>query len=116
MRLLETYFTHRRCLLPFVMAAAVFYILQGISVPHLANPREPKLSSPQKVKPSTNIVVKHLLQSSHGKIAKNAPFLDFSGTASRLGNRLAHLSSYPCDPSVPISAALPAVPARAPPA
>ncbi|GFE61443.1 hypothetical protein [Geobacter sp. AOG2] len=116
MRLLETYSTRRNYLLPFVMVAAFFFILQGISVPHLANPREPKLSSPQKAKPATSAVVKTLLQSSHGKIGKNAPFADLSGTASRPGIPVAHISPSLHDPQVVISAALPAVPARAPPA
>jgi hypothetical protein len=116
MRLLETYFTHRKCLLPFVMVAAVFFILQGISVSQLDNPQEPKLSSPQKNKPSTSVVVKNLLQSPHGKIGKTAPFLDFSGTASRLGNPAVHLSSCLSESHIIISAAVPVAPARAPPA
>ncbi|QEM68060.1 hypothetical protein FO488_07730 [Geobacter sp. FeAm09] len=116
MRLLETYAIHRKCLLPFVMAAALFFILQGISVPHLADPREPRLSSPQKNKPATSAVLKTLLQSPHGKIAKHPPFLDRSGTASRLCLPTAHIASVPHDLHVPVSAAVPAVPARAPPA
>jgi len=116
MRLLETCFNYRKCLLPFVMAAAIFFVFQAITVPCLANPREPELSNPHKAKSSAGVVVKKLLQSPHGKTAKNSSFLGLSGTVPRLENPFAHIPSSPYDLHGLASAAVPAVPARAPPA
>jgi hypothetical protein len=116
MNLLRAYSTNSKYLLPLVMLAAVFFIFQGISVPNLPNLQEPKLSSPQKAKPSTSAVIKTLLQSSQFKVTKTTQYLDLFSNYHHFKNPAAHLSFLRNDPNSFSFSAVPTFPARDPPA
>jgi hypothetical protein len=116
MNLLRTYFTNRKYLLPFVMMAAVIFIIQGISAPSFNNPLEPRLSNPEKAKPSTSAVIKTLQHSSQLKITKSSQFFDLLDKEHKFEHPYVQASSPHYASASIISAAVPPIPARAPPA
>lgn len=116
MNLLRFYPTNRKYLLPLVIMAAVIFIIQGISVSNFSNPQEPKLSTPQKDKPSTSAVVKILLKSPQSKIAKTTNFLDLFSNVHQIKKPAVLISASRLESHSFISAAISTIPARAPPA
>lgn len=98
------------------MMAAVIFIFRGISVPNLSNPREAKLSSSQKAKPSTSAVVKTLLQSSQSKVTKNVQFLDLFCNEHQFKYPDVHISTPRYTSHSFVSVLVSASSARAPPA
>jgi hypothetical protein len=116
MKSLAYYATRKKYLLPFVMMAAAIFVVQGISVPRLYNPQEPRLSRPQRVKPSTCAVVKTLLQSHQLKVTKSPQPFDLFSYEPQLKNPAVHRSSFRYESLRVISSTVPVVPVRAPPA
>jgi len=107
---------NRKYLLPLVMLSAVFFIFQGIRLPDLSNPQEPKLSSSQKVEQSTSAVVKTLLQSTQVKAAKAAQFFDLFTTDHQFKHPVVYISASQFESHSFASATITVRHARAPPA
>lgn len=116
MKMIGFYSINRKCLLPLVMMAAVIFIFQGIRLPNFSNPQDSKLSSAQKVEPSTSAVVKTLQQSLQVKVAKAAQLFDLFSNEHQFKHPDVNISTPPHESHSFISASVSVGSARAPPA
>ncbi len=103
-------------MLPLVMMAAVIFIFQVIRLPNFTNLQEPSLSSSRKVEPSSNAVVKSLLQSLHLKVAKSAQLFDLFSNEDQFKHPVAYIYSSQFESHSFTSATITVSHARAPPA
>jgi hypothetical protein len=106
---------YKKCLLPLVMAVALFFISQGITVPTFANLLEPQLSGSHKSKYSDS-VSKAPRKCSQTKSAKTDNSFAAVSYAPRINNPAVPVSVHHYQAPRFLSAAVSAIPARAPPA
>lgn len=116
MKIFGYYSKNRKYLLPLVMMAAMIFIFQGIRIPTISNPLEPKLSSSQKTEPLSSAVIKTLLQSSQCKVEKTAQFLDLFNNEHQFQNPAVYISAPQLESHLFTSAVISTKSARAPPA
>jgi hypothetical protein len=107
---------YKKCLLPLIIAVAVFFISQGISLPSFTNPEEPLLSASQIAKTSDSAFVKTLTKCSHVKAAKSSNSSALVANPVQTKAPVVLASDYPQQTRPFISAFVSVVPARAPPA
>jgi hypothetical protein len=107
---------YKKCLLPLVLAVAVFFISQGIGLPNFSGLQEPLLSAPQHAKDSDSAFVKSLTKVSQTKTTKSANHSAFVGKPVQIKKAVVLVSLCQL-PALPfISPVVSVLPARAPPA
>jgi hypothetical protein len=106
---------YRKCLLPLIMALAVFFVSQGTDLPSFGTLESPQLSAPGKAKSSDGAFAKtHKL--SQTKSTKSAQAFALAGDRLRVQSP-AVLVSNCLQPHLSfVSSAVSVVSARAPPA
>lgn len=98
------------------MAVAVFFVSQGIIVPDFSALQEPQLSAFEQPNGSDSAVVKTLTKCAQIKTTKNVSVFALVNDAFNINTPVLPVSVFTQQPSFFISAALPIVSARAPPA
>jgi hypothetical protein len=110
-----TYPAYRKCLLPLIMALAVFFVSQGIDLPSFGTLEGPQLCAPRKTKTSDGAFTKSHQKISQTKSTKSAPAYALAGDRIRVKSPVVLLSNCLQPHCSCASSAATVLSARAPP-
>ena len=116
MKLSLTYPAYKKCLLPLIMAVAVFFVSQGIRLPDFSNLQQPQLSASQKTTSSDSAFVKTVTKAAQTKTSKSVNFFAFASRPVQVNTPAVLVSDCQQQPRPFISSVVSIIPARAPPA
>lgn len=107
---------YRKCLLPLIMALAVFFVSQGTELPSFGTLENPQLCASQKVKGADGACAKTPKKFSQTKSTKSSHAVALAGDRLRVKGPVVLASNCPRPHLSFVSSVVSVVSARAPPA